>query len=100
MKKKFFKISLALLVSSTLFFGCKKEEAAASVAGGCGTASASIVNELPVYQAAVAKYSTDPSVANCNAVLASLKRIVSKVKDCPQLTTTYESFLKNYTCGN
>lgn len=97
MKQNALKIAVALLLSSTLFFGCKKEES--SVAGGCGTASASIVNELPVYQAAVAKYSTDPSVANCNAVLTSLKKIISQVKDCPQLTTTYEAFLKNYTCG-
>lgn len=101
MKKNSLKIVAALLISSSLFFGCKKAEEAATGVVGCGTASASIVNELPAYQAAVIAWQADPTNATkCNAVKTSLGKIISKVKGCPELTTTYEAYLKNYTCGN
>lgn len=99
MKRNSLRIVTALLISSFLLFGCKKAEEAATGVVGCGTASASIVNELPAYNAAALKWANDPTPANCQAVKTSLGKIIKKVKGCSELTTLYEEYLKNYTCN-
>lgn len=98
MKKTSLKIALALLLSSTLFFSCAKEETSVS---SCANVSASIVNDVNAYTAAATKFSTAPTTANCLAVRTSLTAIIDKVKDCPQFAavkTQYELVLKDFTC--
>ena len=54
-----------------------------------------------MYQDAVVKYSSTPSVANCNAVKSSLTVIIDKIKDCPEfapMKDQYETMLTMYTC--
>lgn len=99
MKKITLKFALVLLTSTTLFFACKKEEAAPAV--DCNNISTSIVNDVTAYQTAVTTYSTAPTVANCNAVKSSLTNILNKIKDCPQLAAMkgqYEAVLADFDC--
>jgi hypothetical protein len=81
---KFPKLSILLLVTSLfLSYSCKKDEAATSV-NACA-ANADLVSK------AATTFSNSPTVANCQAYLASINTYLDS---CPGLTTAQRAQYK------
>ncbi|RKD17239.1 hypothetical protein BCY91_03615 [Pelobium manganitolerans] len=98
MKKNYLKLGLCVLMAFATL-GCGKEKESAI---NCSNVSASIVDDVNAYQAAVTKYSTSPTPANCTNVKNTLTAIINKVKDCPQMApvkSQYELLMKEFTCN-
>jgi hypothetical protein len=84
MKKITLKISAILLLSSVLFFACKKEKPE-PVVDPCTTLATTLSVEIAAAQAAYVTYLTSPTPANCTALKSIATSLSTKVSACPAI---------------
>jgi hypothetical protein len=103
MKKITLKIAAIVMLSSVVFFACKKEKAA-EVVDPCVSAQATIASQVTAYTNALTAYQADmTSKIKCNAVKTSLTEIIKAADTCPALASqvaAYKPLVGLYTCPN
>lgn len=94
--KKFFAMSLCLLVLSFVAPSCKDDEE------DCAQTAANLQDELTAMQNAAIAYGLNPSTDNCNAYRAAAQAYIDEAEDlvnCPGLSASqraqYEASLQD-----
>lgn len=82
MKKISLKITIALLLTTTVFFACKKDEPAAPVVD-CTTLEVTLATDITLTQTAYATWLASPTPANCNSLKTAATTLSTKASACP-----------------
>lgn len=83
MKKISLKITIALLLTTTVFFACKKDEPAAPVVDPCTTLAVTLATDITLTQTAYATWLASPTPANCNSLKTAATTLSTKASACP-----------------
>jgi|GEM_PF-4677813 len=84
MKKISLKIVIALLLTTTAFFACKKDEPTpVVVVDPCTTLAVTLAADITLTQAAFATWQASPTRANCNSLKTAATTLSTKASVCP-----------------
>ena len=100
MKKISLKIAAIVLLSSVVFFACKKEEA--PVVDPCQSAATALSTQNTAYTSALLAFQADlENSVKCNAVKTSLMDLIKTAESCPTYASQvagYKPLLALYAC--